>query len=110
MKLKNPFTDTTRNLWLDHWECADCGTNGNGMLELHHITGRDSNATLNGVVVCHECHSHYGHNRDEEQRLFAKNLSLLVSKHYALTDNDVRFMEEHSYLIQNNPYLKYYGI
>lgn len=110
MKLKKPFSSETRNLWIDHWECANCGTNGNGMLELHHITGRDSDAAVNGVVVCNECHSHFGHNRDEEQRLFAKNLALLKNKRYQLTEKDEQFMEAHPYLIVNNKYLKQYGI
>lgn len=110
MKLQNPFSEETRLLWLDHHSCADCGTNGGGMLELHHITGRDSNATVNGVVVCNECHSHFGHNKDEEQRLFAKNLAILKSKHYKLTEEDERFMEEHPHLLLNNPHLERYGI
>lgn len=110
MKLDNPFSQEVRNLWLYHYECADCGTNGGGSLELHHITGRDSNATVNGVVVCTECHSHYGHNQEEEQRLFAKNLAILKGKKYQLTEKDEQFMEYHPYLILNNPYLELYGI
>ena len=110
MKLRNPFSKETRMLWIDHYHCADCGTNGDGLLELHHITGRNSSATVNGVVVCHECHSHYGHSREEEQRLFAKNLAVLKTKHYKLTDKDLAFMEEHDYLVLNNPYRELYGV
>jgi hypothetical protein len=105
MKLKNPFPDDVRNIWLDHWMCADCQTNGGGMLELHHITGRDSNVAVNGVVVCNECHSHYGHTKEEERRLFARNLELLRLKGYQLTDEDLQFMEEHKHLIVGNKHL-----
>jgi hypothetical protein len=80
------------------------------MLELHHIVGRSSDAAVNGVVVCHECHSHYGHSKEEEQRLFAKNLAILHSKGYKVTDKDEEFMADHPHLILNNPYLDLYGI
>lgn len=79
-------------------------------MSLHHITGRDSNSALNGVVVCNECHSHYGHSKDEEKRLFAKNLSILNSMKYTINDKDEEFMADHPYLIINNPYLDLYGI
>lgn len=110
MKMDNPFPEEVRNLWLDWWSCADCGTNGGGMLELHHIVGRRSNSALNGVVVCTECHSHYGHSKEEEKRLFAKNLAILKAKKYQLTEKDEQFMEDHPYLLLNNEYLAHYGL
>jgi len=75
------------------------------MLELHHITGRDSNSALNGVVVCHDCHSHFGHSRDEEQELFATNLQILFQKNYVITEHDLDFIRSHEYLVINNPHL-----
>lgn len=80
------------------------------MLELHHITGRDSSATVNGVVVCTECHSHFGHSDDEEKYLFAKNLATLRTMRYEITADDETFMREHPHLITNNTYLEEYGI
>ena len=101
MKLKNHFTENTRNIWMGHWSCLQCQMNGNnrGGLELHHITGRDSNATVNGAVVCGECHKHFGHSKEEEKELFQKNLEVLRRKQYKLTDNDLQFMKEHPHLI-----------
>lgn len=107
MKLANPFDHKTRELWRDCWECSWCGCNGQGVggLELHHITGRDSNSPLNGAVVCKECHAHFGHGKDEEQRLFAETLRRLLAKQYKLSDRDESFMREHPRLIHNNMYL-----
>jgi len=108
MKLANPFTSATRELWRDWWECLQCGGNGQGVggLELHHITGRDSNSPLNGAVVCKECHSHMGHSKDEERQLFAATMQYLLNQKYSLTKDDEQYMLDHPYLIHNNEHLE----
>lgn len=108
MKLANPFPDSVRLLWLGWWECMNCGSNGNerGGLELHHITGRDSNSALNGAVVCKYCHDHMVHTQEEERGLFTKVLIFLKGKRYQLTANDMLFMEKHPYLLVNNEALQ----
>lgn len=49
MHLDNPFSKETRELFRDVWVCWECGQNGQetGGLELHHITGRDSDSAYN---------------------------------------------------------------
>ena len=79
MKLRNPFSQETRLLFLYIYACFDCGRSDRG-LELHHITGRNSSAKENAIVLCIECHSRVGHTKKEEKRykelteIFLENL------------------------------------
>lgn len=74
MKLRNDFSLETRLLFEGVWECWICGQNGSnrGGLELHHITGRNSNEQTNAALVCQQCHSHMGHSKEEEEFLRRK--------------------------------------
>lgn len=82
-----------------------CGTNGGGSLELHHITGRDSSATVNGAPVCHKCHEHICHNHDEEKRLTASVLQALLGMRYKLTEKDEQHFRDHPQVLVNNKYI-----
>ena len=106
MKLRNRFSQKTKNLYLYRHDCDICGQNGQdcGGLDLHHITGRRSSSPLNASLLCKRDHSHIGHTRDEEQKLFARNLEFLLNQKYKITPKDEEFMRKHPYLIQN-PYL-----
>lgn len=93
MKLKNNFTNKTRNIFLGLWECWLCGQNGqntNG-LELHHIRGRDSKSPLNAAILCGVCHSHCGHNQEEERKLLQKTARFLCRIDYKFNVNDLKF-------------------
>jgi len=107
MKLKNQFTQDTRNLYLYRNDCDICGQNGTdcGGLEIHHIIGRKSNSPLNVSILCKKDHSQVGHTRDEEQKLFAKNLQFLFKEDYVINAEDMEFLKKFPYLIENNPYL-----
>lgn len=101
MKLANPFPTQTRELFRDCWECWECGENGqqSGGLELHHITGRDSNSPLNGAILCKKCHAHACHNHEEEQRYTFKTLKFLYNMGYSITSKDIHHLETHPYLV-----------
>lgn len=96
MKLQYDFSQTTRALYLNHWECFLCGCNGwnRGGLEIHHIMGRVSKSPFNSSCLCGECHRHIGHNKEEHQRIFGQTLYFLKKVHYKPDDEDWKFLEE----------------
>lgn len=104
MHLKNPFSEHTRNLYLYRWDCDKCGSNQR--LELHHITGRDSNSPFNASLVCNNCHAHFNHNQDEERFLFGRNFRHLKKVQYKITKDDEEFMIKNKHLIEDNPHLE----
>ena len=101
MKLQNPFKPETRELFRDCWICWECGENGQrtGGLELHHITGRDSNAAINGAILCKGCHSHANHNQNEEAKYTLKTLHFLYSICYTITADDLKHLHDHPWLV-----------
>ncbi len=103
MKLKNPFSDNTRNMYLGLWKCMKCGQNGMGRggLELHHIMGRISSSPFNASVLCNECHSHIFHSLEEHRFLFLKNLEYLWSIDYKEDNNDIDFLYQNENLVRN---------
>lgn len=104
MKLNNPFTNDTRILYLYRNDCDTCGSNQ--MLEINHITGRSSKSPLNASILCRRCHMKVGHNIDEEQKLFAKNLKFLLKEGYKLTQEDHDFLEDNKdRLVLFNPHI-----
>lgn len=103
MKLSNPFPDEVRNLFLYAHACLLCGSNGNerGGLELNHIFGRVSGSAYNASLLCHECHSHIGHSKEEHAKLFILNTKFLVEIGYRVTEEDKIFID--SYVIPLYP-------
>jgi len=97
MKLKNPFSTNTRELYRDLWACMICGMNGTtrGGLELNHIVGRYSSSPFNASLLCHECHSHIGHNQKEMKDLFEKNRAYLKRIGYVDTESDRQFIKDY---------------
>lgn len=95
MKLKNEFPTRVRYTFLHCYECQICGTNGSGMLELHHIKGRESSSALNAAVVCHDCHVHLNHNDKEEESLMIKTVKFLVRNDYEFKANDLKFYNKY---------------
>lgn len=98
MKLRNPFSDYVRQLYLYNcYTCWECGGNGSGSggggIELHHIYGRVSASALNSAPLCHTCHSKVGHTYEEHQRYLQKTIQFLLSQGYQLTDEDNAFLE-----------------
>lgn len=101
MKLTNPFSIETRDLFWDaRYTCWICGGNGNenGGMELHHITGRDNNSPFNAAPLCKLCHGKMGHTKDEERWLFEKTLQYLQGR-VEITQADEHFMLTHPHLI-----------
>lgn len=91
MKLKNPFTAHTRELFYDaRYTCFMCGSNGQGRggMELHHITGRQSNSALNAAPLCKTCHGKVGHTDEEHKKLFERNLVYLKRRNYRFVEKD----------------------
>lgn len=103
MQLNNPFSRETKIIYLYRVDCDICGSNQS--LELHHITGRDSDSPLNASVLCHNCHETMGHNKEEEKKLFTINLRFLFREHYELIPDDIIYLQNHLYLWENNQQL-----
>jgi succinate dehydrogenase/fumarate reductase-like Fe-S protein len=99
MKLQNPFSEQTRNLFLYVFYCFKCGRSDQG-LELHHITGRDSDSPFNACVLCTACHSHIGHTPEEEKELFMYTQIFLKAENYIADTRDHIFITNHIYLIK----------
>ena len=90
MKLNNPFSEDTRNLFLYQYFCQNCGRSNRG-LELHHITGRNSNSPLNAIVLCLDCHKVCGHSFEEESKYLKIAIRFLLKEQYELTKKDLIF-------------------
>lgn len=101
MILQNAFAPWQRELFRDCWECWECGSNGSfcGGLELHHITGRDSNATINASVLCKRCHSNVGHTHNEEAKYTATTIEYLYNRSYKINEKDIQHLQDHDYLV-----------
>ena len=92
MKLRNPFSEETRNLYLWNHECWVCGRNT--VSELHHIWGRISDSALNSAPLCKECHTTLFATRIVRVNLFKKTLDFLYKQSYELVDRDLKFLEK----------------
>jgi len=67
MKLRNPFPEETRLLFLYVYACFNCKRSDQG-LELHHITGRNDNSPTNAFPICRVCHVKVKHNDEEHKK------------------------------------------
>lgn len=90
MHLRNPFPIEVRVLYLYSYECWKCGRNQN--LELHHILGRVSSSAFNSAPLCHNCHEHILHTKEERRFLFEKTVAFLVKEGYEPTKEDWDFI------------------
>lgn len=89
VKLKYPFSDETRLLYLYRTDCSDCGSNK--MLELHHVEGRKSDSVLNSVLLCHDCHEHTNQTDFEKKKYYSYTLKWLLSEGYEFTQKDLNY-------------------
>jgi hypothetical protein len=94
-KLKNNFSNKTRQLFTDVYGCFLCGMNINHYgLELHHIWKRINNSPLNASIVCHKCHEDGKiHSKEYREKLFNKTLLYLHSQNYKMNDKDEAFLK-----------------
>lgn len=101
MKLRNPFPLKVRLLYIDCWTCWQCEENGqrNGGLEIHHITGRDSDSAFNSSCLCKKCHEHIEHTQEREAELFLKTLKYLYNLQYVPIQEDFDFIKAHPYVL-----------
>jgi len=97
MKLNNPFSQTTHNLYLYVFACQDCGRSDNG-LSLHHITGRGSNSKLNAIVLCNLCHGKCGHSFEEESRYSKITVQFHLREGTILTGKDIEYYKNNMLL------------
>lgn len=102
MKLRNDFTQDTRNLFIDlEYTCSNCGMNGVGLggISLHHIQGRSSKSPYNASTLCGECHriadnkSTFGVN-DLEKKLLKYTKKYLDRINYNPQVEDFQFLEK----------------
>ena len=104
MKLSNPFSKQTREMWRDCQICGICDKQVD--LELHHIVGRESSSPLNSCPLCKSCHDTVNHSNEERQELFAFSFANVVIKNkYKTTPDDLALLENHRYLVLDNPFL-----
>lgn len=101
MKLANPFSQDTRNLFLYEYSCWNCGRSDRG-LEVHHIIGRKSNSPLNAYLICSYCHSHANHSQEEESKYLQTTMKWLLRQQYELTKKDIKFYNDNRILYNYN--------
>jgi len=99
VRLQNPFSEDTRNLFLYEYNCWTCGRSDRG-LEIHHSLGRCNNSPLNAYLTCPPCHSHYNHNQQEEARFLQKTIKWLLKQQYELTPKDIEFYQQNKHLYE----------
>jgi len=99
VRLKNPFTEETRNLYLYQYSCQCCGRSDRG-LELHHIKGRSSNSKLNAIVLCLDCHKIIGHTDEEEGKYLQITIRFHLQEKNELNEDDIMFYEDNVLLYQ----------
>jgi hypothetical protein len=92
MKLQNPFSQNTRNLFLYEYNCWMCARSDKG-LELNHTYGRVSSSPVNASLICTECHSHIGHTQKEHIFLLSLSLKFLARVGYDFASEDVEFIK-----------------
>lgn len=105
MRLRNPFSDATRELfWEVRYRCFGCGGNGQdcGGMELHHIFGRVSASPYNAAPLCKRCHGKVGHTDPEQQTLLQATKRYLKQIWYAATTDDKAFLEKYDHTHQRS--------
>ena len=99
LKLRNNFTDEQKAIWaFDYW-CHNGDCHSNNGVSIHHIFGRVSNSTLNGIPLCDKCHRNYTFL--DKGQLLKTVIRFLCdpNNNYDFTKKDVEFY---------NTYKKYY--
>jgi hypothetical protein len=94
MKLKNPFSDETRALFIFENTCWNCNRPNP---ELHHILGRVSSSPLNAYPLCPTCHSRHIEMKGEEniRKFLRQTITFLVSINYKFNEKDIAFYEKY---------------
>ena len=93
MRLRNEFTQETKELFVWNYECWICKMNH--WNAFHHIKGRSSDSPLNACPINNEV-CHIGNGKlatfDMQTELLKKTFDYLVKIQYELTDEDKRFI------------------
>ena len=102
MKLKNPFSEETKELFIWNTKCFYCGKNHANCF--HHTLGRVSNSPLNCCPIsnfnCHIGNSQLTH-FETIKRLLHQTLTYLLQNGYQLTKEDREFMRKHKEYYQD---------
>ena len=96
MKLRNAFSEETRELYTFNYECFWCGQNHWNCL--HHILGRVSDSPLNSCPLSNfECHIGNGKldTFDVQKMLLKKTEAYLLKQGYVLTRQDKEFKKKY---------------
>ena len=89
--MKNPFSEATRFLFADVYECWECGCNQN--LSLHHTFGRISNSPINASPLCLKSHEKGDvHSPEKREKYLLKTLEYLKRIGYQFTQKDKEFI------------------
>ena len=97
VKLKNAFSEETRELFAFNYKCFWCGQNHYNCL--HHILGRISNSPLNACPLGNfECHIGNGKlaTFDAKRKLLKKTEEYLNDQEYVLTKEDKEFKKKYN--------------
>ncbi len=101
MRLRNSFTEETRELFRDCFHCYECGKNG--VDAAHHIVGRGlgkstlESSPLNLAVlhnsICHITRKGRAplHAFETRARYLQKTIRFLIKNNYSLTAEDLEF-------------------
>lgn len=94
MKLKNRFNDKTRELFMYHYGCGECGRSDRG-IELHHILSTVSNSPFNCIPLCPQCHEELGRLEPLKKKWLHYTAEYLIDqKGYEPNENDVEFYKK----------------
>ncbi len=102
MKLKNEFSEKTRELFIWNYVCWWCGQPHANCF--NHILNRISDSPLNVAPISNfECHIGNGKLSlfDTKKKLLKKTLDFLLESDYKLTKKDKQFKEKHNKYYQN---------
>ena len=101
MKLKNPFSQETKALFLYSYNCFNCNK-GTNSRDPHHILGRVSDSPLNCSPVCIECHEEeHQRSRLDKGKLLVATIKYLVKYKYDFTEKDIEFYNKHKKLYED---------
>ena len=105
LKLKNDFTNEQKAIWAFDYTCKapkTIGLSGNILsycdsnvgVSIHHILGRISNSTLNGIPLCDKCHRNYTYL--DKSQLLKTTIKFLCdpNNQYQFNKKDIKFYEE----------------
>ncbi len=92
--MRNEFSQETRFLFVDNYECWNCGRNQ--IDALHHILGRESNSPFNAAPIENfSCHIGQSFSQEKTIKFLVKTYRYLIRHGYKPNQKDKEFLNKH---------------